>query len=46
MIMLFRHMLLKVHKVMLDQQLLNSMPESLRNDCYVNNPEMFFNFYN
>lgn len=39
-------MLLKVHKVLLDQQLLNSMSEQIRNDCYLKNPEMFFNFYN
>ena len=39
-------MLLKVHKVLIDQQLLNSMTEQVRNDCYLNNPEMFFNFYN
>ena len=30
-IMLLRHMRLKVHKVLLDQTLLNSMTESMRN---------------
>lgn len=44
--MCLRHMKLKVHKVLLDQALLNSMNEQMRNDCYLNNPEMFFSLYN
>ena len=34
---LLRHMKLKVHKVKLDQELLNSMSETMRNHCYLNN---------
>ena len=45
-VQLLRHMKLKVHKVKLDQGLLNSMPELMRNHCYINNSEMFFSFYN
>lgn len=45
-IMLLRHIRLKVHKVLLDQTLLNSMSEIMRNECYLKNPEMFFSFYN
>jgi len=44
--MFLRHIRLKVHKVLLDQTLLNSMTEHMRNDCYLNNPEMFFSLYN
>ncbi len=42
---LYRHMHLKVHKVMLDQYLLDSMNETHRNSCYFHNPQMFFSFY-
>lgn len=42
--MRLRHIRLKVHKVLLDQSLLNSMKEEIKNDCYLNNPEMFFSF--
>jgi hypothetical protein len=45
-VMCLRHIRLKVHKVLLDQSLLNSMKEEIKNDCYLNNPEMFFSFYN
>lgn len=43
--MCLRHIKLRIHKVLLDQSLLNSMTEAIRNDCYINNPEMFFNIY-
>ena len=38
-------MKLKVHKVKMDQSLLDSMTENMRNSCYLNNSEMFFSFY-
>ena len=36
-VQLLRHMKLKVHKVKLDQDLLNSMNETMRNYCYLYN---------
>lgn len=39
------HMKLKIYKVQLDQSIFDSMSESIKNSCYLNNPEMFFSFY-
>ena len=39
------HMKLKTHRVKMDQNLLESMSESNRKSCYLNNSQMFFSFY-
>lgn len=38
-------MKLKVHKVKMDQNLLESMTETMRKSCFLHNSEMFFSFY-
>jgi hypothetical protein len=38
MLQLLVHMKLKVYKVKLDQNIFDSMSESIKNSCYLNNP--------
>ena len=44
-VQMLTHLRLKVYKVRMDEELLNSMSEQVRNSCYLNNSEMFFSFY-
>lgn len=38
-------MKLKVHKIKMDHDLLESMSEQMRKSCFLHNSEMFFSFY-
>ena len=45
MLTLIRHLKLKVHWIRLDQNILESMSEHTRNECYLKHPELLYNFY-